>query len=100
MRSGRVELAGAGAGQPAHIAGKLYARGLHAQADAEVGHAILARVADGVEHAFNASLAKATRHQDAVKTGQLLLVLPVSSMLALQAFGFDPGHTQLEIERQ
>ena len=47
MRSGGIEFAGIGVRQSANIARKLDARRLHAQADAEVGNFILARIADG-----------------------------------------------------
>ena len=36
------------------------------EADAEVGHLALARVADGLHHALHAALAEAARHEDAV----------------------------------
>jgi len=41
--------------------------GLHAQADAEVGHFPLAREADGLDHALDAALAKPAWHQDPIE---------------------------------
>src|ERR1700722_4234719 len=97
---GRVEFARTGARQATNVARKLDASRLHTQADAEVGNGALARIPDGVEHAFDAALAKASGNQDAVKTGKLLFVLPVAGKLALQALGFDPGDTQFQIVSQ
>jgi hypothetical protein len=88
--SGGVEFAGAGADQAANIAGILDAGCLHAQADTEVGHVVFARIADGVEHAFDAPLAESTGNQDAVKAGQLLFVAAVARVFAFQSFGLDP----------
>ena len=65
--SNSLELA---AVQAADVAGVLDAGGLHAEADAEVGHAVLARIADGVEHAFDAALAEAAGNENAVETLQ------------------------------
>ena len=92
---GGVELAGVGAVQPADVAGELDAGGLHAEADAEVGRAGLARVADGVEHAFDAALAEAAGDEDAVEVLELRDVV-----VGLEAFGFDPGDAQLEVVRE
>ena len=68
---GGVELAGVGVLEPADVAGVLDAGGLHAEADAEVGDVVLAGVADGVEHAFDAALAEAAGDEDAVEAFEL-----------------------------
>ena len=63
MRSGRIEFAGIGVRQPADIARKLNAGRLHAKANAEVRNLVLARVTDGLEHAFDAALAEAAGNE-------------------------------------
>ena len=78
--------------QAADVARELDHHGLHAQADAEVRDLVLARVADGVEHAFDAALAEAARHQDAVES----LELPLRSSRPVHAFGLDPVDVDLE----
>ena len=52
---------------------------LHAEADAEEGHAFLAGVADGLDFALDAALAEAAGHEEAVVAGKE----------PLGAFGFD-----------
>ena len=64
---GGVEFAGVGVLEAADVARKLDAGGLHAQADAEVGHLLFAGVADGVQHALDAALAEAAGNEDAVE---------------------------------
>ena len=59
---GGVEFAGVGIGEAADVAGEFDAGGLHAQADAEVRDFVFAGVADGVQHAFDAALAEASRN--------------------------------------
>src|SRR5215472_979406 len=98
MRRSLVKFAGIGFVQTADVAGKLNARGLHAQANAEVGNLLLTRVADAVEHAFNPALAETTGYQDAVKTFELHLVVAIA-VFALQPLGFHPGQVQLQVVR-
>ena len=50
----------------AQIARGLDGRHLHAEADAEIGHVVLARELGGEDLAFRAALAEAARHEDAV----------------------------------
>src|SRR3954463_719698 len=64
VRGGLVELARVRAFEHAHVARKLDAGRLHAEANAEVGDFLLARVADSVQHAFDAALAEAAGNQD------------------------------------
>ena len=52
---------------------------MHAEADAEVGDAVLAGVADGVEHALDAALAEAAGDEDAVEAFELALVVAVGA---------------------
>ena len=99
MRRGRIELAGVGVVQPADVARKLDAGRLHAQADAEIRNFLLARVADGVQHALDAALAEAARHQDAVVVFELRLVIAIA-VFASKPFGFDPVQVQLQVVRQ
>ena len=67
----RVELGAVRAGQAGDVARELDRRDLHAQADAEVRHLVLARVADRRDLAFDAALAEAARHQDRVDLREL-----------------------------
>src|SRR5271157_438696 len=95
VRRSGVEFGGIGARQAAHVAGEFDDQGLHAQADAEIGHLALAGVADGVEHAVDAALAEAARDEDAV----VAFELPFPS-LAHHAFGIDPVNIDLQLMRQ
>ena len=79
MRRVLVELGRVGAGQVADVAGELDHRALHAQADAEERNALRAGVANRGDFAFDAALAEAAGHQDAVVAGQQ----------PLGPFGFD-----------
>ena len=74
MRRGRIKLAGVGMLQSGNVARKLDASGLHAQTDAEIGNLLFARIADGRQHAFDAALAEAAGHQDAVEAFELRFV--------------------------
>src|ERR1019366_6039919 len=95
VRRSGVEFGGIGARQAAHVAGVFDDQGLHAQADAEIRNLALARVADGVDHAVDAALAEAPRHQDAVVAFELLF-----PALAHHAFGIDPVYIDLQLVRQ
>ncbi len=66
MRRFRIDLRGVGAVEPAHVARELDHRHLHAEADAEERHVLLARVAHRCDLALGAALAEARRHEDAV----------------------------------
>src|SRR6266702_437651 len=97
MRGGRIELAGVGFLEIAHVAGVLDAGGLHSETDSEVGDVVLAGVADAVEHSGDAALAEASRDQDAVIPGELLLVASVVLVFDLKAFSFNPLHIELKV---
>ena len=99
MLRGGIELAGVRVLEAADVARKLDARGLHAEADAEVGHLFLARVADGVQHAFDAALAEAAGNENAVESFELRFVAAVVGRFRLQPFGFDPGNVELQVLR-
>src|ERR1039457_7353584 len=66
VRRCRIELAGVGLLQPAHMTGKFNARRLHAQTDPEEWHLVFARVLNAFQHAFDTALAKTARHQDSI----------------------------------
>ena len=55
------ELGAVGVGQPADVAGELDDRHLQAEADAEERQAVLARLADRLDHALDAAHAEAAR---------------------------------------
>ena len=97
MWRGGVELAGVGVLKAADIARELDAGGLHAEANAEVWHMLLASVADGVEHAFNAALAEAARNEDAVEAFELRLVGAVVGRFTFETLGLDPGNVELQV---
>ena len=79
VRRRGVELGAVGVGQAGHVARVFDRRHLHAQADAEVGHAVLARVLRGDDLAFDAALAEAAGHQDRVEARQLARRLSASA---------------------
>ena len=70
MRRGAVELGAVRALEPGDVARELDDRELHAEADAEVRHAVLARVAHRLDLALDAALAEAAGHQDRVHAAQ------------------------------
>ena len=61
-----IEFGAVRALETGHVARELDHRELHAEADAEVRHLVLARVADRLDLAFHAALAEAARHQDRI----------------------------------
>src|SRR5215467_948119 len=95
VRGGGIELGRIGALEAADVAGVLDHHGLHAKADAEVRNLVLARVADGVDHAFDAALAEPTGHQDAIVRIQGALRVG-----RRDAFGFNPVDVDLQLVRQ
>ena len=97
VRRRRIELAGVGIFQAAHVARVLDARRLHAQTDAEVRNLVLARKADAVQHAGNAALAKSSGDENAVKAFQLRLIAAVVLVLRLQTLGFNPLQIQFQV---
>ena len=79
-----VVLGAVGVDQARHVAGIVNDGRLHAVADAEVRHLVLAREARGQHLAFEAAVAEAARHQDAVHA------LQQGHVGALQVLGLDP----------
>ena len=66
-----VELGRVGAVHAGHVAGEVSHGDLHPEADAEVGHAVLARELRGPDLALDATHAEAPGDQDAVALRQL-----------------------------
>ena len=93
MGTVRRELAGVGVLVAQHTAGKLHHHDLHAQADAKVGHMVLAGVLCGLDHALNAAVTEAAGHDDAIHVrkgflaggliGQVLALHPADLHLAV-----------------
>src|SRR5215472_2151855 len=63
---GAVELGAVGVAEAERVAAELDDRHLHAEADPEVGHAVLARVAYRLDLALDAALAETARHQNRI----------------------------------
>ncbi len=87
VRRAAVEFGAVGTGQSHHVAGELDHRHLHAQADAEIGNAVLAGVAHRADLALHAALAEAAGHQNAVTIGK-----PAELVLVVEDFGIDVAH--------
>lgn len=66
-----IDLAGMRAGQAEHVAGVFHHGHLHAQADAQKRHVILARILHGGNLAFQTALAETARHKHAGAARQL-----------------------------
>src|SRR5674476_277087 len=71
MRTGRVKLGAVGIHQPRHVARKFDGGHLHSEANAEVGHFVFTGKLGSTNFAFDATYAKAARHQNGVKPRQL-----------------------------
>src|SRR5262245_10540660 len=63
----RSELRGVRPREAAHVTGVLDHRALHAEADAEVRHVPLSRVADGLDLPLDAAITEAAGHPDAIE---------------------------------
>jgi hypothetical protein len=59
------------AGQRSHVTGELDDGDLQPEAQAEIGHVVLARVARGGDLALDAALAEAARHEDRVHVASI-----------------------------
>src|SRR5687767_4276284 len=90
-----IEFGGVRAREPAHVAGKLDYQRLHAEADPEIRHLIFARVADGVQHAFDAALAKPARNQNGIVALQY-----TRARGPRQVLSFEPCHFHLALVSQ
>src|SRR4051812_31731332 len=91
VRRGLVELARVRAFKSTHVARKLDACRLHAEADSEIRYLFLARIADRIQHSFDAALAEAAGDEDAVIIFELRIVF--FAFFGFEAFGFHPGDT-------
>ena len=87
-----VELGRVRADHPHDVARKLDRRALHAEADAEVGDALLAREADGAQLSFHAARAESRTDQDSVHAGQLAVIT-----LFLERLGVDVDDAHLHV---
>ena len=67
MRRGRVEFRRVRLGQFQNVPRKFNRGDLHAEAKAEVGNFIFARILRGEDFAFDAAFAESARHQDAAE---------------------------------
>ncbi len=94
MRRAGGELGRVGALQPAHGPCELDHGTLHAETDAEVGHALLARVAHRLDLALDAAVAEAPGHQDAVDVGEV-----GGGAVALDVLGVHPDDVDLRLVR-
>jgi pyruvate/2-oxoglutarate dehydrogenase complex dihydrolipoamide acyltransferase (E2) component len=66
-----VELLGPRIGQAGQVARRLDHRHLHAQADAQIGHAAFAGEARGLDLALGATFAEAAGHEDRVEAFEM-----------------------------
>ena len=94
MWSCGIEFAGVRFCKPAHVTCKFNASSLHAQANTEIWHLLLAGVTYRLQHAFDAALAKSTRNQNAIV---VLKLLCAGALSFFQALGFNPVHMQFQI---
>ena len=94
VRRALVKLAGIGLFQPRRVARELDHRDLHAQADAEVRHMMLAGVLRRQDHALHAAVTETARHDDAVHGRKQLL-----AGLLRDQLGVNPLDRHLRIQR-
>src|SRR6266542_3893749 len=87
MAGSGVELRRIGARQARDMPRELDDSALHAEADAEIRHALLPGVADGLDLSFDPAVPEAARDEDAVESGHMAL-----EALALDALGINPRH--------
>src|SRR5207237_345980 len=94
------ELGAVGAGERTYVAREFDRRELHAEADAEIGNAVLARVADRADLALGAALAEAAGDEDGIhlveagEAGSFLQLLGVEVVDVDTACGMDAGVLQ------
>src|SRR6266403_2244430 len=94
VRRAGGELGRVGALQAAHGPCELDHGTLHAEADAEVRHALLARVAYRLDLALDAAVAEAPRHQNTVDVGEV-----GGGAVALDVLGVHPDDVDLRLVR-
>ena len=88
---GRVEFRGVGLVQFQNIAREFNGGHLHAQAKAQIRNFVLARVAGGLNLAFDAPFAEAAGHQDAAQPLQHFLRPAFLNGLRLHLLDFHPA---------
>ena len=74
------------------VAGKFHSSHLHAETDAHEWHLVFARILDSEDLSFDAALAKATRHENAVGSAEFF-----SKVIGCQRFSVDPVDMDLYI---
>src|SRR6266849_2918494 len=89
-----VELGRVRADHPDDVPCELDRRALHAQADAEVGNSLLARVTDCAQLPFDAARSESRADQDSVDVRQLAVIA-----LFLERFRIDVDDAHLEVVR-
>src|SRR5690606_7415131 len=104
MRRLRIELGGVRAGEPRDVARVLDDGELHAEADSEVRHVVLAGVTYGRDLAFDAALAEAARDQDRIHALEACRALALDALRVdvvdhRPGAGVDPGVNQRLRER-
>src|SRR5438105_24531 len=83
VRRRGIELGAVRVGETSLVPRILDDRQLHPQTDAEIGNAVLARMANRLDLAFDAALAKSTRHYDRVHS------LEAVDTIAFHGFGIE-----------
>ena len=83
VRRRGIELGAVRIGETSLVPRILDDRQLHPQTDAEIGNAVLARMANRLDLAFDAALAKSTRHYDRVHS------LEAVDTIAFHGFGIE-----------
>ena len=86
-----LELSRVGARHAGLVASKLNDGALHAEADAEIGNAVLPRVLGGEDLAFNAARAEAARNQDCVE------ILELVGSVVLECLGVNVADLDLNL---
>src|ERR1051326_8439381 len=90
-RCGRIELGRVGMFHATDVASVLDHHRLHAEADAEIRNLVLARIANGVDHALDTALAKTARHENAIESFEL-----PGAVGPMQLLRLDPRDVDLE----
>ena len=81
-----IKFGAVGLRQACHVAGVFDGGNLHAQANAQIGHFVLTRIAGSGDFAFYTTLAKAAWHKDGIKLRQLC-----SHVVGRDGFGIKIG---------
>ena len=92
LGGGGIELGRVGFGESANVARVFDHHGLHAEADAEVGHLFHARVLDRVDHAFDAAPAESAGHENPVEVFQFAFEAAL-----FETLGLDPVNVDFDV---